>query len=166
MSSKERRISEVWLQNELTFRLGYEGGTRVRFTSIIRNQKDIDQLGISHHYIFCVIRGRGVKAKTYYGSANAHGFLKAAIVKETGCGWQDLRAGQIGFQRKQSGAKFGETIILHEPLSSGRIAKLAELRCLVGGIQRNLWSGSHIFIRDGNDQFSVFYPAEGRFELY
>lgn len=162
--SKEQDIREIRIKNKLALNLGYENGVRVMFTDSIRSQEDIDELGINHHYIFCVICGKGVEAKTYYGSTHNHDFLKEAVAEVTSYKLEDLRCGQIEF-RGTPVRLFGETIKLHEPLSSGRIARLAELKSLVGGIQRNLWGVDHVFIRDGDDRLALYYPKEGRFEI-
>jgi len=161
MSQKE--VVEVFVKNSLTKILGYESGIRVRFTERIKDQGNVSELGISQHYIFCAMKGRGSKTTTFYSSTNSHDFLKGAIVETTGCNPEELRLGQISMEGEKGNRRF-YSIVLHDPLSKGRLARQAELRNLVGGISPLLWR-ERVFVSCPEKTEAIYRPLDGTFEL-
>lgn len=154
-------VKEILVKNDLTERLGYYSGAWVMITEEIRDAEDLVGLGIRSHtardfikdgsrnldengYLNCALAGQGEDACVFYGTCAKHEFLEAALVTEYGCQPEEIRCGQIYFDRRGF-----YQIWLHRVSSGGRQAKEREMRKLIEGIDRAFWD-EQVVIDDGS----------------
>lgn len=149
-------IKETIIDNGLTKRLGFEKGTRVRFTEKVESKEDLEDLGISRHYAFLGLVGTGRKARVFIASCQRHDFLETALREETGN--PQSRTGQIDFSTRIFG-----NVMLHNPLSQGRKDRRSEISKIIAGVSPDFWE-PEVFIVDGQKRTYFCIPRTGKIQ--